>query len=762
MPTHSLAAESRVGTDGGSGAVPTVDSPAHALLRECFALFHSTSTGLAKLSIETSNDLFEMDSTVTTEDVVEFKSKRREWLQKFDAALRDSFEARLAGKRRKGRRPDPMQSLSSLRVMNDADTEQQSALAGAAKRIAAAAKPELGALDYRVAHLFDEPPGGETDNPFAPAYLLDAIGMTLRSLYAEPRIWRSVMERVVGDFVPAIGKVYVQLNRFLVERGVLPEIGAVLRARSDLRPADDRQLVPLLGRLINEVHPSMQAWRSLDPSSASVAGYQLAPLAANPYAVAATIVPRRSTVGSRSFPKLDAMMASGSLAPVLEALDRWQRSDPMVEYLRASAPAGIDAGVTPVNRIPWIHAATAAQVSTENGRTIMDVIGFLFNYMFDDPSLPPRFRMIFSGLQVPILKVALADPDYFADKKHPARQMIDELAGAAIGADDDANYGTALETVARSIVDTICSEYVLDTAAFDRARQTLGNFIADGDRRLSLAMQPHIDASLEAETRTADRSQVRALIRNKLVGVDIPFDVRAFVGTVWSDYLTLLRQFDGAGSESYHAADRTIDDLLWSIAVKERTGQRARLSKLIPPLVRSLQAGGAAVNVDDERMERFLNTLYELHIEAIKPDAGRPAGNASASSFAGPSSLVGKHNRNLHDFVADMVVGTWLVFDREGKRVHARLNWISPLRAIYIFTDRSGSQVMVLTPEELAWDVCTGKATLVLEPVPLFDRAVSITMEYLAGLKAKWDAERQGTAEKRPLPRADYPLGAAA
>ena len=119
--------------------------------------------------------------------------------------------------------------------------------------------------------------------------------MTSRALYAEPRIWRPVMQRVVGDFVPAINKTYIQLNRYLAERGILPEIGAVLRARSDLRPADDGQLMPLFSRLLNEVHPSLQAWRTLDPSAAEAARYELAPLSVNPYVAAATNVPPRPT-----------------------------------------------------------------------------------------------------------------------------------------------------------------------------------------------------------------------------------------------------------------------------------------------------------------------------------------------------------------------------------------------------------------------------------------------------------------------------------
>jgi Protein of unknown function (DUF1631) len=746
----SLVAESPVATDGA-----TVTVPSGRILRDCFEIFHASSSGLAKLSIETSNDLFEMDPLVTMEEAYEFKSKRKQWVKNFEEALRELFEKRLAGQRRKGRRLDAEQSLGSLRVMNDSDTSQQSNLGDATKRLMEAAAKELDALDYRVSALFDEPPSRRVDNPFSPAYLLDAIGLTTRSLYAEARIWRPVMERIVSDFVPAINKTYIHLNRFLAKRGVLPEIGAMLRARSDLRPADDGQLVPLFSRLLNEVHPSLQAWRTLDPSAATAASYRLAPLAVNPYMAAVANVPRRSqvaTLGAGGFPQLDAMMASGALSAVLETLDYWQRIDPMAEYLRSHAPVGIDAGVTPVNRIPWIQAAIAPQVTDESERSTIDVVGFLFDYIYRDPSIPPDFRIIFDRLQVPILKAALADPSFFADKKHPARRLIDELAGAAVGAEDDEPYGKAFKSIATSIVDTICGEFVIDTDVFERACRTLKKFIDDRHQQMSLAIQPHVDAGLAAELREADRSQVRVLIRDKLAGVDIPFNVRAFIGTVWADYLTRTRQADGPSSDAYTAAAQTVDDMLWSIMVKQRTGQKATLSKMIPSLVRSLRAGGAAVQVTDEKMKRFLDALYELHMAAIKPRGTGADGPLTAASPAPPSLLAGKPIGNVHDFVADIVLGTWLAFDKEGTRVHARLSWISPLRATYIFTGHARSEVMVFTPEELAWEVSAGKAALILEPVPVFDRAVSVTLEYLAEQKAKHDAAALGAAAARSPP----------
>jgi len=735
--------------------------PVHlAIIRECFELFHSLCTGIARLSIDTSNDLFEMDPRVTMEEVSAFRSKRGEWLERFDASLRELFEKRMAGNRRKGRRPDPLQVFDSLRVMSDNDTSKQSALEKVSKRLEEAAETELAGLDYRVGALFGEPPGRDPDNPFAPAYLLDAIGVTSRSLYDEPRIWKPLMERMAGDFVPAINKTYIQLNRLLAHRRIHPEIGAMMRARSDLRPADDSQFLPVLGRLLNEIHPYFQAWRTLSQKAAAAANYRLAPLETNPYVAAAAEVPRRQPGRTGNFPQLNAMMVVGTLAPVLEALDYWQRRDPMAEHLRVNPSTGFDSGATPVNRIPWIHSAVASLVSEEGNRNIMDVVGFLFDYIFHDQTIPPRFRMIFDRLQVPILKVALMDPGIFTDKAHVARRLLDTLANAAIGAGDDERYGNAFEEVTTLIVDSIRREFVLDVDVFAYACERLAKFVDEWSQRAARAMQPQVDAGLAAETRDADRSRVRGLIRDKFSGIDVPFDVRVFVGTVWADYLTRLRETEGTRSETYIAAVKVMDDMLWSIAAKRRAGQRARLSTMIPSIVRSLRAGAAALRVGDEQMQRFLDALYDLHMAAIKPEGVKPALARDSCVTAVKPALSHKEIGNLYDFATDLILGTWLMIERDGARLNVQLRWISPWRATYVFTSRSGSVVIVFTPEELAWEMSTGRVTLILEPVPLFDRAMSATLDYLAGQKAKQDAAE--AAANTALPPIATAIAAAA
>jgi hypothetical protein len=104
---------------------------------------------------------------------------------------------------------------------------------------------------------------------------------------------------------------------------------------------------------------------------------------------------------------------------------------------------------------------------------------------------------------------------------------------------------------------------------------------------------------------------------------------------------------------------------------------------------------------------------------------------------------------NVHDYVGEMVVGTWIRFDRPDGEIDARLSWVSPLRAKYIFTSRSRSHAIMLTPEELAWQLGSGTARLVVEPVPLWDRAVSSALDMLA---ARAPPGRSGSGTPAPVP----------
>jgi hypothetical protein len=194
------------------------------------------------------------------------------------------------------------------------------------------------------------------------------------------------------------------------------------------------------------------------------------------------------------------------------------------------------------------------------------------------------------------------------------------------------------------------------------------------------------------------------------------------------------------------AAVKTLDDLLWSIVAKERTGQKARLSKMIPGLVLGLRKGCTIVGAPPEKSKAFLDALYPLHVAAIKPPpaaAAEPAAVAEDLAARDTETPKGIDRgrpaitpRNVHDFVSEMAVGTWLAFRHgDAAPINARLTWVSPRRTRYIFTSRSRKQALTFSPEELAWELAAQRASLLLEPVPLFDRAVSAALDTLAAQK---------------------------
>jgi len=227
---------------------------------------------------------------------------------------------------------------------------------------------------------------------------------------------------------------------------------------------------------------------------------------------------------------------------------------------------------------------------------------------------------------------------------------------------------------------------------------------------------------------------VLAQIRDKLAGLSVPFDVRSFTETVWADYVTSLSEKEGPQAESVQGALRTLDDMLWSIVAKDRTAQKARLTKMIPALIGALRKGAQALQVPAERAKAFFDALYQLHIAAIKPKEPEPgtAGAASEGPATRPLPVA-----NVNDYVNEMVPGTWLQFRTDKGAINARLTWISPLRTKYIFTSRSRSRAFIYSPEDLAYELGAGRAMLIVEPVPLFDRAVSAALDTLAASRPR-------------------------
>ena len=86
---------------------------------------------------------------------------------------------------------------------------------------------------------------------------------------------------------------------------------------------------------------------------------------------------------------------------------------------------------------------------------------------------------------------------------------------------------------------------------FRTANLRLAAFIEEEKQRVEAATTEDVAEALEAEQGEADRSHVRAFLRDRLAGLDVPFEVRGFVETTWADYMAKLRSEHGEDSDAW-------------------------------------------------------------------------------------------------------------------------------------------------------------------------------------------------------------------
>ncbi len=63
----------------------------------------------------------------------------------------------------------------------------------------------------------------------------------------------------------------------------------------------------------------------------------------------------------------------------------------------------------------------------------IELVGMLFDHVMQDKQVPSEIKARISRSQFPVLKSALMDAAFFASSAHPARKLIDRIAGTSAG-----------------------------------------------------------------------------------------------------------------------------------------------------------------------------------------------------------------------------------------------------------------------------------------------------------------------------------------
>jgi hypothetical protein len=656
------------------------------------------------------------------------------------------------------------QPSEGLSLVNDQELEESLAIGSMVAKAESRHAPQLHAVNQRLSMIRGGASVENDTNPIAPAPLCQAFRLAMREFELELQA-RLIIYKLFDRFVMNnLDMLYGEVNHQLIQAGVLPQIRDKHAQGTSRVPGagPSAPVVPqqhgLPSESVDAGYATAYGGGEYDPASA-----QLAEI----YSTVRSLLAVRR--GMR--PDYNPQAASvPSFAPIdlLSALTILQ-NQAMLPHAQPTTSADAAFVVQRmkhelVEQASKFQADQKAQVAAADEDTI-DLVGMLFQFIVQDRNLPPVMQAMLSRLQIPYLKVAILDRHLFTQKAHPARLLLDQMAQACIGWSEESDRDHRLYDKIKDSVEVLLKDFDDDVGIFERMRADFENFVDTSKKRAELAEQRAAEATRGREKLHQARRIAAAEIRKRIDARQLPAMIQSILTRPWANYLvlTLLRQ--GEESKEWKQALRFADEFIWSAEAKNNDADKARLRSLLPVIEKHLRHGLTTVAYHDNDIKQLLqglNSYYERTLRQTSQGHSAQAGMESAPAelleiVSKVASGTSENDTAVEEIVmhrvpdADstidtsetiddeflvqaksMKVGTWVEFsDAEtGTKERAKLSWVSPITAKYLFVNRKGLKVADKTVFALAAEMRHG-ATLVLEEVPLFDRALDAIVERL-------------------------------
>jgi len=590
--------------------------------------------------------------------------------------------------------------LSELSLMGDDDFEITLAVDKATARMHFNCAEELVALDARLAKMLGRSELSEKDNPLAPRMLFEALLDGMASLNLTQNVQVVLLNQFDLVLTTELAQIYQTINRHLVDRGILPDLKAGMRSQK-------RNPAFAAGNMPDAQAAGNDMFKLLEKLAGGTAG---------PGGVSAS--------GIAGFSLLDSLgqLQAGS-AMMLPGGARFE-----MPLLEASAIQNV---------LRSLQQSPAMQAASPLDAVLVDAVAMLFDVVFDEAGIPDRLKAEIARLQIPVLKAAMLDRNFFSQSKHPVRRMLDATAKLAVHLPNNEAGNARLEAISK-VVGGVLDSFEKDIAVFDAAAQELE---AMGEQ-LEGKLEETMDASLQqdiAQIRQAERAElapvvVHDFINRALAEQPVEEILREFLRRDWARLLTLDYIREGEEGAHFNSHVETMRELVWSVQPKEDMDARLMLVRILPGLLKRLREGATAIDLPQKLSDRVFATLVILHANAVRPTtkpvplpditpeeieeiAAQPDVEATAAMFVPETPAepaVPEYEDEYTLRARALSKGDWVEFHySDGTFRWARLGWVSGIRNTYLFSDQDGMNSFSINLHRLADKLRRGEAVLV-------------------------------------------------
>lgn len=370
---------------------------------------------------------------------------------------------------------------------------------------------------------------------------------------------------------------------------------------------------------------------------------------------------------------------------------------------------------------------------TTADKATVEIVALMFQAILAEERIPFSARVWFARLQMPVLRVAIAEPEFFGTLQHPARMLIDRMGSCVMGFDAAAITGSALEGEIRRVVQVI--EQYPETGqrvfklVFDEFVAFLNRYLTQSDttqRVMSVAQQ--------VEQKETMAIQYTIELRKMLNDMPVREEIREFLFKVWAEVLAIAALRYGAQGEQTVMLKRVASELVWAASAKPNRTDRARVIQDLPQLLQRLRQGMALLGIVDEPQEAHIKiigaTLSDAflskteaipqakieamaerltHLEDFVSDEGGAGddlpldahsielllGVDAASIEVIPDAGGTKVAEDMLAWAHELQVGNWFMLDHNDRVSQVQFVWRSERKKLHLFASSDGRSFLI-------------------------------------------------------------------
>ena len=375
-------------------------------------------------------------------------------------------------------------------------------------------------------------------------------------------------------------------------------------------------------------------------------------------------------------------------------------------------------------------AELKAKAPTTADKATVEIVALMFQAILSEDRIPFSARVWFARLQMPVLRVAIAEPEFFGTLQHPARMLIDRIGSCLLGFDAAAISGSALENEIRRVVQVI--EQYPETGqrvfalVYDEFVAFLSQYLTQSD-----ATQRLMSVAQQVEQKETMAIQYTIELRKMLNEIPVREEIREFLFKVWAEVLAIAALRYGAQDERTVRLKSAASKLVWAVSAKPVQSDRARVIHDLPQLLQRLREGMTLLGVvglpqeahiriiGDTLADAFMSKTEAIpvaqieamtqrlaNIEDFVGDTGRDEAPLDAASIelllgvdAASLEVVpdtgAPVGRDIVEWARELQIGTWFMLDHNARVTPVQFVWRSGRKQLHLFASRDGRSFLI-------------------------------------------------------------------